>query len=71
VNWVASAPSGSGLVVEPASGTISVPAEASVAQPVSVVVPAGTAAGAYLVTFALQAAAGVVLPAVVAEVDVS
>jgi predicted alpha-1,2-mannosidase len=71
VNWTATASSGSGLVLPLGTGSVAVASEASVTQGVEVDIPPTTAAGQYLVTFALTSGTGVALPAVVAPVDVS
>lgn len=71
VSWTATATTGSGLVMGPASGTITVGSEAKATQAVSVAAPAGTAEGQYLVTFHLRTATGTRLPDVVAQVGVA
>jgi predicted alpha-1,2-mannosidase len=71
IGWTASSPSGSGIAVEPPSGTISVQDGAKNTQSVEIQVPSATPDGQYLVTVALRTAAGTTLPDVVAEVDVT
>ncbi|HXQ43785.1 MAG TPA: GH92 family glycosyl hydrolase [Acidimicrobiales bacterium] len=71
MNWTASATSGSGIVIGPTTGTVTVPTEAKGTQPVAIQVPPGTAEGRYLVVFGLRSTTGVALPDVVAEIDVT
>jgi predicted alpha-1,2-mannosidase len=71
IDWTASVPAGSGLEPGTATGVLSVAGEAKTTQTITVQVPAGTAAGNYLVTFSLETASGTALPDLVAEVDVS
>ncbi len=63
--------SGSGIVVAPATGALTVPSEVKVTQSVKVTVPSDLVAGQYTVTFALTSQTGVSLPALVALIDVA
>lgn len=68
--WTASAQSGTGITLAPASGTLAVPSEAKVTQSVTVQVPAGLADGQYTVTVT-PADGSTTLPTVLAVVDVA
>ena len=70
IEWTATVPAGSGLGGA-STGALTVAGEAKTTQSIAVAVPAGTAAGAYLVTFSLTTPTGTALPDLVAEVDVS
>jgi predicted alpha-1,2-mannosidase len=70
IDWTVSAQSGSGIVVAPSTGTMTVPSEVKVTQSVKVEVPSDLADGQYTVTFALTTQTGVSLPALVAVIDV-
>ncbi len=71
IRWTASAQSGSGIVIAPASGTLTVDSEVKATRSVEVKVPSGLADGQYTVTFALTTRAGVSPPALVAVIDVA
>jgi predicted alpha-1,2-mannosidase len=71
VDWTASVPSGSGIELGQASGSLTAQSETKATVPVQVQVLSGTAKGQYMVTFALTTTTGAALPAVVAEVRVT
>ena len=72
ISWIASASSGSGIEVAPATGTITVQSESRATQSVEIQVPPSTPDGDYTVSFAMHSKKkGVALPDVVAEVDVT
>ena len=70
VTWTATTPVGSGLIVEPASDTITVGAEDQSSEPVTVEVPSATPVGHYHVIFQMQTASHMALPAVIAAITV-
>jgi predicted alpha-1,2-mannosidase len=70
VRWIASNPPGSGLGIEPSSGTIVVPAEAKAVQSIEITAPMSAVGHQYTVVFALHADPDVALPDVVAQIDV-
>ncbi len=70
ITWSATSKSSSGIAVEPVAGTLAVKSESKSAEPIHLRVPTTTPAGTYTVTFALHAANGTALPAVVTEVEV-
>jgi predicted alpha-1,2-mannosidase len=70
IDWTASASAGSDFAPEPDTGSVSITNGARATQSVDIQIPQGTSDGQYLVTFALQTATGIVLPDVVAQIDV-
>jgi predicted alpha-1,2-mannosidase len=71
ISWAASAPSGSGIEVGQASGSVTVASGARSTQSIDIQASPSSVEGDDLVTFTLQTASGAALPDVVAEVDVT
>jgi hypothetical protein len=71
IRWTASAQSGSGIVIAPTTGSMTVKSEGKATQSVEVKVPSNLAEGQYTASFALTTRAGVSLPALVAVIDVT
>jgi hypothetical protein len=71
IHWTATTPSGSGLEVEPSSGTITVAPETRSMRTVMLAASSGATSHQYPVVITLQVVGGPVLPDVVAQGDVS
>ncbi len=70
VRWTATVTRGSGIVVGPQTGALTVPSEAKATRSVQIEVPPHARAGRDTVTFSLQTGSGTVLPNVVVGVTV-